>query len=292
LRKARTVATQFGIEKAYGDYESLLADKDVDVVYNPLPNHLHVSWSIQALAAGKHVLCEKPIALSASQAQELLNASQRYPKLKIMEAFMYRFHPQWQHAKKHVDEGGIGELRNIHSFFSYFNRDARNIRNQKASGGGGLLDIGCYCISLSRFLFGSEPKRAFATVEYDPEFQVDWMASGILSFQGGTSTFTCSTQLAWYQRVVIMGTAGRVEIEIPFNGSPDKPCRIWQQRDGEVEEVQFPPCNQYSLQADQFSSAVLNNAPVPTPLTDAVSNMRVIDAVFTSGKGNGWVALE
>ena len=292
LAKAQTVATQFGIEKAYGDYESLLADKEIDVVYNPLPNHLHVLWSIHALSAGKHVLCEKPIGLSGGDAKELLRVSERYPKLKVMEAFMYRLHPQWQHAKKLVDEGGIGELRNIQSFFSYFNKDARNIRNQKAVGGGGLLDIGCYNISLSRFLFGVEPKRVFATIEYDPEFQVDWMASGILSFPNGSATFTCSTQLGWYQRVVILGTNGRIEIEIPFNAPPDKPCRLWHQRNGDVEEVRFAPCNQYSIQADQFSSAVLNDTPVPTPLSDAVNNMKVIDAVFESGKSNAWVAMD
>jgi predicted dehydrogenase len=292
ITKAKAVAAQFGIEKAYGDYEALLADKDIDVVYNPLPNHLHVPWSINALSAGKHVLCEKPIGLSEGDVQELIRASERHPKLKVMEAFMYRLHPQWQHAKKLVDEGGIGDLLNIHSFFSYFNKDARNIRNQKAVGGGGLLDIGCYNISLSRFLFGAEPKRVFATIEYDPEFHVDWMVSGILSFATGTATFTCSTQLAWYQRVVILGAKGRIEIETPFNAPPDKPSRLWHQRDGDVEEVRFAPCDQYSIQADQFSSAVLNETSVPTPLNDAVNNMKVIDTVFASGKRNAWVAID
>jgi predicted dehydrogenase len=244
-----------------------------------------------ALSAGKHVLCEKPIGLSAAEAQRLLDASQRHPKLKIMEAFMYRFHPQWQHTKKVVDEGGIGELRHIHSFFSYFNKDARNIRNQKSAGGGGLLDIGCYNISLSRYVFSDEPRRVFATIQYDSDFNVDWLTSGILAFANGTATFTCSTQLAWYQRVTIVGTTGRVEIEIPFNAPPDKPCRLWHQRDGEVQEVQFPPCDQYTIQADQFSLAVLNDTPVPTPLSDAVNNMKVIDAVIESGRKNTWISL-
>jgi len=291
ISKAQSVAAQFGIEKAYGDYEALLADKDIDVIYNPLPNHLHVPWSLQALSAGKHVLCEKPIGLTAGEAQKLLDASQRYPGLKVMEAFMYRFHPQWQHTKKLVDEGGIGELRLIHSFFSYFNKDARNIRNQKAAGGGGLLDIGCYNISLSRFIFSDEPRRVFATTQYDSEFNVDWLTSGILTFEGGTATFTCSTQLAWYQRVTIVGTTGRVEIEIPFNAPPDKPCRLWHQRDGEVQEVQFQPCDQYAIQADQFSLAIFNDTPVPTPLSDAVNNMKAIDAVVESGRKNSWISL-
>jgi predicted dehydrogenase len=291
LKKAQSVATQFGIEKSYGDYDALLADKTIDVIYNPLPNHLHVPWSAKALEAGKHVLCEKPIALSAEEARSLVDAANRYPRLKVMEAFMYRFHPQWQHAKKLVSEGTIGELRTIQSFFSYFNKDARNIRNQKTAGGGGLLDIGCYNISLSRFLFGEEPKRAFATVEYDPEFNVDWLASGILVFPRGIATFTCSTQLAWYQRVNILGTTGRIEIELPFNARPDKPAMLWHQRNDNVEEVQFPLCDQYAIQIDQFSRSVLDDAPIPTPLSDAVNNMTVIDAVFESGRRNSWITL-
>jgi len=291
LSNAQAVAAQFGVERAYGAYEDLLADKTIDVVYVPLPNHLHVPWSIKALEAGKHVLCEKPIAISANQAQQLVAVAGRFPKLKAMEAFMYRFHPQWQHAKRLVDDGDIGELRTVHSIFAYSNKDPRNIRNQQATGGGGLLDIGCYGISLSRFLFGAEPKRVFASVEYDPEFHVDFLVSGMLAFKSGIATFTCSTQLALYQRVHILGTTGGIEIEIPFNASSDQPSRIWRRHDGQTQEIQFPPCNQYTIQADQFSLAILNDAPVPTPLSDAVHNMKVVDAVFESGKRNAWVPL-
>jgi predicted dehydrogenase len=291
LEKAQAVARMFNVAKAYGSYEDLLADPDIDVIYNPLPNHLHVPWTIKALEAGKHVLCEKPIALSVVEAQTLLEAAERHPHLKVMEAFMYRFHPQWQRAKQIVLGGGIGDLRTVHSSFSYFNNDPGNIRNQTAAGGGGLMDIGCYCISLSRFLFEAEPNRVLGIVEYDPRFQTDRLASGILDFGRGTATFTCSTQLLWYQGVHIFGTTGCIEIEIPFNAPPDKPCRLWHQQGTGVEEIQFDICNQYSIQADQFSLAVLNDTPVPTPLADAVGNMRVIEAVLESGKKNGWATL-
>jgi len=291
LPKAETFAAQFGIAKAYGSYQELLADRDIDVIYNPLPNHLHVPWSIRALEAGKHVLCEKPIGLSAAEAQQLLDAAGRHRGLKVMEAFMYRMHPQWQRAKQIVSDGGIGELRTIHSFFSYFNADGGNIRNQPDAGGGGLMDIGCYNISLSRFLFESEPSRVMGVVQYDPRFKTDSLVSAILDFGNGTATFTCSTQLAYHQRVDIFGTTGRIEIEIPFNAPPDKPSRLWHQRGSETEELQFEVCNQYTIQADRFSLAILKDEPVPTPLTDAINNMKVIEAVLESGKLNAWVAI-
>ncbi|MCI0337424.1 MAG: Gfo/Idh/MocA family oxidoreductase [Acidobacteria bacterium] len=284
LQKSREAAKRHQLAKAYGSYEELLDDPQIDVVYNPLPNHMHVPWSIKALEAGKHVLCEKPIGLSSAEAQQLLDASRKHPKLKVMEAFMYRLHPQWQHTKKLVKEGGIGELRTIQSIFSYFNNDAGNIRNKAEIGGGGLMDIGCYNISLSRFIFNAEPQRVLGTVEYDPDFKTDRIASGILVFAGGTSTFTCSTQLAPYQRVNILGTEGRIEIEIPFNAPPDSMCRIWHQHGSQIEPIEFAVCDQYTIQGDLFSQAVLNDTPVPTPLEDAVANMKVIEAVFESGR--------
>jgi predicted dehydrogenase len=291
LEKAQAAASRLGIPKAYGSYEELLADPDVDAIYNPMPNHLHVPWSIKALQAGKHVLCEKPIALSAAEAQELADTARQYPKLKLMEAFMYRHHPQWRRAKQIVGEGGIGELRTIHSFFSYYNDDPSNVRNQADIGGGGLMDIGCYNISLSRFIFGTEPQRICGIVEFDPQFNTDRLASGILDFGRGTATFTCSTQLTSYQRVNIYGTSGRVEIEIPFNAPPDRPTKMWHQHDGNIDEIVFDVCDQYTLQGDLFSQAILNDTPVPTPIEDAVANMRVIDAVFQSAKSGGWREL-
>ncbi|NQV32900.1 MAG: Gfo/Idh/MocA family oxidoreductase [Phycisphaeraceae bacterium] len=281
--QASKAADALGLAKAYGSYASLLGDPAVQAVYNPLPNHLHVPWTLKALAAGKHVLCEKPIAVTAMEAQSLLEAAQKYPKLKVMEAFMYRLHPQWIHAKQCVDQGAIGGLRTIQSFFSYHNRDAANIRNIADYGGGGLMDIGCYCISLSRFLFGSEPTRVTGCVENDPDFKTDRMASGILEFERGTATFTCSTQLAPYQRVHIFGTTGRIEIEIPFNAPPDAPCRLWLQQGTEIQEITFDVADQYTLQCDAFSRSILEDKPVPTPLEDAVNNMKVIEAIKASG---------
>ncbi len=291
LEKAQAAAARLGIPKAYGSYEELLADPDVDAIYNPMPNHLHVPWSIKTLQAGKHVLCEKPIALSAAEAQELADAARQHPKLKLMEAFMYRHHPQWRRAKQIVDGGGIGQLRTIQSFFSYYNDDPANIRNQADIGGGGLMDIGCYNISLSRFIFGGEPRRICGIVEFDPQLNTDRLASGILDFGRGTATFTCSTQLTPYQRVNIYGTTGRVEIEIPFNAPPDRPTKMWHQHEGTIDEIVFDVCDQYTLQGDLLSQAILNDTAVPTPIEDAVANMRVIDAVFQSGKSNAWQEL-
>lgn len=289
LDKAQEAATRLGIPKAYGSYEDLLADPEVDAIYNPLPNHLHVPWSIKALDAGKHVLCEKPIALTAAEAQELLDAAQKRPELKVMEAFMYRHHPQWQRARRLVAEGKIGELRTIQSFFSYYNVDPNNIRNMAEIGGGALMDIGCYCISQARFIFGAEPQRVCGSIEYDPQFRTDRLTSGILDFGRGTSTFTCSTQLTPYQRVNIFGTEGRVEIEIPFNAPPDQPCKMWHQHGTEIEEILLDVCNQYTIQGDLFSQAILNDTDVPTPLEDAVANMRVIEAIIHSAKSGTWV---
>ena len=289
--RAQAVAQQLGIPKAYGSYEALLADPEIDAIYNPLPNHLHVPLSVAALEAGKHVLCEKPIALTAAEAQTLVAAGRRHPHLKLMEAFMYRHHPQWRLAQRLVQEGQIGELRTIQSFFSYYLDDPGNVRNQAGIGGGGLMDIGCYNISLSRFIFAAEPARALGIVEYDPHFNTDRLASGILDFGRGTATFTCSTQLTPYQRVNIFGTTGRIEIEIPFNAPNDRPCRVWHEHKGEITEHALPVVDQYTIQGDLMARAILDDTPVPTPIEDAVANMRVIEAIFRSGRENAWVAL-
>ena len=293
LPRAEAFAAQFGIARAYGTYRELLSAKDIDVIYNPLPNHLHVPWSIRALEAGKHVLCEKPIALSAAEAQHLAEAAERHRRLKVMEAFMYRMHPQWERAKQIVGDGGIGELRTIHSFFSYFNRDARNIRNQKASGGGGLLDIGCYCIQASRYAFAQEPTRVVGLVEHDPAMTIDRLTSAILDFPGGQAIFTCSTQLIPYQRVQFLGTKGRIEIEIPFNAPKDRPTRLFIDSTGDlsgsgITTEEFPIADQYTMQGDAFSKAVLDGTEVPVPLEDAIANMAVIEAVFRSGETGRW----
>jgi predicted dehydrogenase len=282
--QAKQVAARLNIPVVYDSYDQLLNDPQIEAVYIPLPNHMHVEWAIKALQAGKHVLCEKPIGLSSAEALRLLEASKQKPQLKIIEAFMYRFHPQWQRAKKMVEEGKVGELKTIQSFFSYYNTDGGNIRNQKEAGGGGMMDIGCYCISQSRFIFGKEPVSVLGNVEYDLTFQTDRLASGMLDFSTGTATFTCSTQLVPYQRVNIFGTEARLEIEIPFNAPTDKPTRIWLHRKDGIEEINFETADQYTIQCDLFSQAILNNGPVPTPLEDAVNNMKIIEAVFESAR--------
>ena len=291
INKAKETAHNLGIPKVYGSYEELLRDDSIDAIYNPMPNHLHVPWTIKALEAGKHVLCEKPIALSVAQAQELADTAKKYPHLKVMEAFMYRFHPQWLKAKELVDSGEIGELKTIQSFFSYFLDDPSNVRSVADWGGGGLMDIGCYNISLSRFIFGAEPKRVVATLDFDTETKVDNYCSGIMEFEQGKSEFGCSTRLAPYQRVNIFGTKGRIEIEIPFNAPPDLPTRIYLEKAGVIKEIVFDIADQYSLQAELVSLAIINSTEVPTSIVDAVNNMKVIEAVFESAKRAAWVRL-
>jgi predicted dehydrogenase len=284
LARGRAVAGELGIPGVFGSYDALLADPGIEAVYICTPNHLHVPLSLQALRAGKHVLCEKPIGLNAREAETLLDEARRHPHLKIMEAFMYRHHPQWQQARAMVREGRIGTLRTIQSIFSYRNVDPANVRNQADIGGGGLMDIGCYNVSLSRFIFEDEPRRVSATMTLDPVFKTDVLTSGLLEFAAGTSTFTCSTQIAPYQRVHIFGTDGRIEIEIPFNAPPDASHHLWLHRDSDVLTTDVGHVDQYTIQGDLFALAVLHDTPVPTPLTDAVANMRVIDAVVTSAQ--------
>jgi len=292
LEKAQAAAGQLSIEKAYSSYEELLADPDIDAVYIPLPNHLHVPWAIKALNAGKHVLCEKPIGLNAAEAQILLGIAKKFPRLKVMEAFMYRHHPQWQWAKQQVTQGKIGEVRTIQSFFSYYNTDPDNIRNKADIGGGGLMDIGCYCISLSRFIFGAEPWRVCGIMEEDLNMKVDRLTSGILEFSSGTSIFTCATQLVPYQRVNIFGTKGRIEIEIPFNAPSDRPCKVWYGDGNKIEKVVLEVCDQYTIQGDLFSRAVLEDREVPVSLEDAAANMKVIEALISSARSRSWVNIE
>ena len=285
---AREAAKNLKIPKAFGSYQDLLDDTSIDAVYIPLPNHMHVPWIIKALAANKHVLCEKPIALTATEAKELLKETEKFPHLKVMEAFMYRHHPQWIKALELINGGGIGMVKTVHSFFSYYNDDPENIRNKVDIGGGGLMDIGCYCISLARLIFDEEPQRVFGKIEYDPDFETDRICSGILDFVQGTSTFTCSTQLVPYQRVNVFGTKGRIEIEIPFNAPPDTPCKMLFQNNEIIEEIEIKICDQYTIQGDLFSLAVLKNEKVPTPIEDAVENMKVLEAVIQSAEKEEW----
>jgi predicted dehydrogenase len=292
LAKARGAATTLKIGKAYGSYEELLADPEIEAIYNPLPNHLHVPWSIKAMEAGKHVLCEKPIALHAAEAKTLLPVRDR-AGVKIGEAFMVRTHPQWLRTRELIRQGRIGALRASVGVFSYFNRDAKNVRNKTEWGGGGLLDIGCYPITMSRFMYGAEPLRVSGVLERDPQFGTDRLASAIMEFSGGQAVFTCSTQMVPYQRMQFLGTKGRIEIEIPFNAPPNKATRIFVDDGSDVGGAgtrveTIPACDQYTIQGDVFSKAILEDGEVPVPLEDAIANMAVIDAIFRSaesGKG-------
>lgn len=286
IEKATSAAAELGISKAYGSYEELLADPDIDAIYNPLPNHLHVPWSIKAALAGKHVLCEKPISLTVAQCRTLIEVRDR-TGVKIGEAFMVRTHPQWLRAREIVRSGGLGPIRSVVSAFSYFNRDPANVRNVAEWGGGALMDIGCYPIQISRFLFGEEPVHVSGRIERDPEFGVDRLTSGLLEFPSGHSVFTCGTQMVPWQRVQILCERGRVEIEIPFNAPPDRPCRIFIDDGADVfgsgtRTEELPVCDQYTLQGEAFSRAILDDTEVPTPLEDSIGNMTVIEAIFAS----------
>lgn len=291
-KKGESTAKKLRIPKAYWSYEELLADPEIEAIYNPLPNHMHVPWSIKAAEAGKHVLCEKPISLNAAEARLLLDARNR-TGVKIGEAFMVRTHPQWLRTRDLVRSGRIGDLRAVMGVFSYHNRDAANIRNVAEWGGGGLYDIGCYPINTSRFIFGEEPKRVMGLVERDPEFKTDRLASAMLEFSSGQAIFTCSTQMVAYQRMQFLGTKGRIEVEIAFNAPNDRPCRILidDGRDvfgGGVSVETFPTCDQYTVQGDVFSRAIRGDGDVPVSLEDAIGNMAVIDAVFRSAETGRW----
>lgn len=293
LQKAEDAAGELGVRKAYGSYEDLLNDPEIEAIYNPLPNHLHVPWSIKAVQAGKHVLCEKPLSLTLDEVQQLITARDR-AGVKAGEAYMVRTHPQWLRVREIVRSGEIGELRSVIGAFSYFNRDPQNVRNIPEIGGGGMMDIGCYPITMARFLFEQEPLRVCGMLDLDPEFGTDRLSSAMLEFPSGHAVFTCSTQLVPYQRLQALGTKGRIEVEIPWNAPPDRPTRIAVDIGGElfgagqrVEE--FEVCDQYTIQGDLFSRAILEDGEVPVPLEESMKNMRVIINLMHSGSSGTWV---
>jgi predicted dehydrogenase len=291
--RARRAADAHGIPQAYGTYDELLADPDVDAVYIPLPNHLHVPWAVRAADAGRHVLCEKPIALNAAEARELLAARDRNGVV-IAEAFMIRAHPQWHAVVDLVRGGRIGDLRLVTCHFSYFLEDPSNIRSRIDWGGGGLMDIGCYAVHVARWLFDAEPERVTCLMESDPESGVDTLTSGVLDFGGRHATFTCGTRSVPGQRVQVMGTTGRIEVEVPFNAPPDRPCilRVDDGSDlfgGSIEMRAVPPADQFALQADAFARAVRGTAAPLVAVEDAVGNMVVLDALRQSAAAGAWV---
>jgi predicted dehydrogenase len=287
LERARAAASELGIARAFGSYEDLLADPDVDAVYNPLPNHLHAEWTMAAARAGKHVLCEKPLATTAADAERMIRACEAQGVL-LMEAFMYRLHPTWEAVRSSVASGRIGELRAVQTWFSYFNDDPGDIRNIVEAGGGALYDIGCYCVNLSRMMFGAEPERVRGSVMRDPEMGIDVLSSAVLDFGDGVATFTCSTRAEPDQRVHLYGTDGRISLEIPFNIPPDRPTRVFVTAGGDppvrpdTEVLTFDPANEYTIQAERFAAAVLDGGQVPIPPSDAVGNLRVIEELLRS----------
>jgi predicted dehydrogenase len=287
--KARAAAAELGLAKSYASYEALLADPEIEAVYNPLPNHLHVPWTVKAMEAGKHVLCEKPVAMDAAEAERLLDARRRTGRV-VAEAFMVRFHPQWRRVREIAVSGGIGDLRGIQTQFCYNNPDPANVRNKADIGGGGLYDIGCYAVLTARHVFGAEPVRVACAIDRDPAFGTDRLASGIVEFPGARQlVFTVGTQTAPVQRVAILGSKGRIEIPVPFNPLPTAETRIAidDARDlygGGSNVETFGPCDPYALQGEAFSRAVRGLAPLEWPIEDAVANMRVIDALFRAGK--------
>jgi predicted dehydrogenase len=293
LARAESTAKALGIPRAYGSYEALLADPAIEAIYNPLPNHLHVPWSIRAMEAGKHVLCEKPIALNAVEGAQLLAARARTGRI-VAEAFMVRQNPQWQRARDLARSGALGEVRAIQTFFSYFLLDPANVRNQADIGGGGLMDIGCYAILTARYVFGAEPLRVAALIDRDPTLRTDRLTSALMEFPGGRHlTFACSTQLAPHQRVTIAGTKARVDILIPFNAPNDRPCRIViddgsDLHGGGARVEEFPTADQYALQGDAFARVVRGEATLDYPIEDAIANMRVIDATFRAAASGAW----
>jgi predicted dehydrogenase len=284
--QAEEVAERLHIPKAYGSYEALLADDSIEAVYNPLPNHLHVPLTIKAAEAGKHVLCEKPIAMNATEASTLIDVRDR-TGVRIQEAFMVRTHPQWLETRNLIQSGRIGSLQSITGFFSYFNSDPANIRNQLEFGGGALMDIGCYPINIARFMYETEPQRVLSLIERDDATGTDTLTSAGLDFPNGQSTFTCSTRLAPYQRMIFHGTGGRIEVLIPFNAPDDRPTQIVIDSGAELT-MEFPTCNQYEIQGTLFSQALRENTEQAIPLDDSINNMKVIDAVFRSATTGKW----
>lgn len=294
LDKAEVAASSLGIEKAYGSYEALLEDPDVDAIYNPLPNNMHLEWTVKAMEAGKHVLCEKPIALTVTDVEKMIGVRDKCG-VKAGEAFMVKSNPQWIETRERVRRGEVGDLRLIQGMFSYYNVDPSNIRNIPELGGGGIWDIGCYPVTTSRYIFEQEPVRLLAILEFDPEMKTDRLASVIMEFPSGQALFAVSTQLVPFQRMHIFGTDGHLEVKIPFNAPNDRPCTVAQDRGSilidEITTHAYPVTNQYTLMADAFSKAILEDGEVPVSLEDALNNTRVLTAIFESAKRREWVEV-
>jgi len=291
---AQSAVDDLKLDLAYGSYEDLLADPEVEVIYNPLPNHLHIPMTLAAAKAGKSVLCEKPMSLNAAQIDELNDYS---GKVHIMEAFMVRHSLQWLEARRLIRSGAIGSPHMIQSYFTYANTDPNNIRNRLDWGGGGLMDIGCYPIVAGRFFFETDPVRVMALISRDETFGTDTITSGLLDFGAGRQlTFAVSTQLAAAQAVTIFGSAARLSLSIPFNQPPDAAQTLTiddgKSLTGETAVThRIDPSDQYQLMGEAFSRAVRGQGALPYGLTDAKTNMRIIDALFRSEISGKWETL-
>ncbi|MEQ1768704.1 MAG: Gfo/Idh/MocA family oxidoreductase [Devosia sp.] len=291
--KARAALDELGLTnaRAYGNYAELYSDPDIDAIYNPLPNHLHVPETLAAAKAGKHVLCEKPIGLDVADAERL----RAIPKnVLVTEAFMVRYHPQWMRAREIAASGELGTVHAIRAVFTYFLDDPSNVRNIADIGGGGIMDVGCYPVVASRYIFGAEPKRVVALVDRDPNFKTDRLASVIADYGNGRQlSFICGTQSAGNQKVEIIGTKGRAEVIVPFNALPDERSAIEIDTGAPFDrslarrEI-IRPVDQYTEQAEHFALAVLGEKTLPWGIEDAIAQMKVLDAIFKSEKTGAW----
>jgi predicted dehydrogenase len=289
--KARHAQETLALDRAYGSYEELLADATIDAVYNPLPNHLHVPWTIKAMEAGKHVLCEKPIAMNAAEASLLRDAETATGK-RCSEAFMVSSHPQWVAVRELIAAGRIGTLQLIDAHFSYSRTNPDDVRNHKAYGGGVLMDVGCYPLLMSRWLFGSEPVAAWCDMDIDPVFGVDRLVSAVLQFPNGRATFNCGGQTIAHQTLHCFGSSGRIHVPVPFTPPSHVPSTIHVVHAtgpaGPGETISFDAVNQYTLQADNFARAVSGHGAMPVSLDDSIANMRAIDTLFRSAQSGRW----
>jgi predicted dehydrogenase len=291
IEKARAAAERLGIPRAYGSYAELIADREIEAVYIPLANHLHAEWVKKAADAGKHVLCEKPFALNAAEAQDVFDHAQRRGVL-AMESLMYRFHPQWIKAGELVRSGELGEIHAVHTFFSYMIADPANIRNIAEIGGGGMRDIGSYAISSARFIVGAEPARVLSLMYRDPALKTDTLSSGILDFGKARSIFTVGTQTQAWQRVDVAGSAGALTIHIPFNTYFDVPAELTVTSWLGTRTIHIPAMDQFVEVFEAFSRAVRSGSPVPQTAQDTVHNQRALDALLRSEKSRTWEAVQ
>ena len=291
--QARGVAERFEIPRVHASYEALLADPDIEAVYIPLPNNLHMQWTIAAIEAGKHVLCEKPIALNAGEVTHMIAARDKAGVL-VEEAFMLRDHPQWSRMREIIRSGRLGKIQATQGLYTYFNRDPDDIRNRDPElGGGGTYDLGCYTTAVARYVFQAEPMRVIATMQKDPSFDTARLSSVIIEFPDGHGSWTISTQSARYQGLTILGEKGWMRPEIPHVPFAENETRIFIAGDTwpgpfPEETITLAPVNQYTLQGDRFSRLVLGEAVEAWPLETALANIKVLDALFRSQASGSW----